>query len=146
MSSPVALVTDSTCNIPPDLASEHRIYVAPLYVLWGDDSYRDGIDITEVELFRRLAVARDLPKTSQVSPQDFVDLFRRAREEEQAEEVVCGVLSSGISGTYASAIQARDTVEFPVHVVDTRQVSWAAPGSLTPKSRRAAVSTRASIT
>jgi DegV family protein with EDD domain len=125
MSSPVAVVTDSTCNIPPDLAAERRIYVAPLYVLWGDQSYRDRIDITDVELFRRLAVAQELPKTSQVSPQDFVELFRHAREAEQAEEVVCGVVSSGISGTYASAIQARDAVDFPVHVVDTQQASWA---------------------
>lgn len=125
MSSPVALVTDSTCNIPPDLAAERHIYVAPLYVLWGEESYRDGIDITEPELFRRLAVARDLPKTSQVSPQDFADLYRRAREAENAEEVVCGVVSSGISGTYASAMQACEMVDFPVHVVDTRQTSWA---------------------
>lgn len=125
MSSPVALVTDSTCNIPPDLAAERHIYVAPLYVLWGEESYRDGIDITEPELFRRLAVARDLPKTSQVSPQDFANLYRRAREAENAEEVVCGVVSSGISGTYASAMQAREMVDFPVHVVDTRQTSWA---------------------
>lgn len=125
MSSPVALVTDSTCNIPPDLAAERHIYVAPLYVLWGEESYRDGIDITEPELFRRLAVARDLPKTSQVSPQDFANLYRRAREAENAEEVVCGVVSSGISGTYASAMQACEMVDFPVHVVDTRQTSWA---------------------
>ncbi len=125
MSSPVALVTDSTCNIPPDLAAERHIYVAPLYVLWGDESYRDGIDITEPELFRRLAVARELPKTSQVSPQDFADLYRRAQAAENAEAVVCGVISSSISGTYASAIQAREMVDFPVHVVDTRQVSWA---------------------
>ncbi|MCL4236893.1 MAG: DegV family protein [Anaerolineae bacterium] len=125
MSSPVALVTDSTCNLPHDLAAQHHIYMAPLYVLWGEESYRDGVDITEAELFSRLAVARELPKTSQVSPQDFADLYRRARETENAEEVVCGVISSSISGTYASAMQAREMVDFPVHVVDTRQTSWA---------------------
>ncbi len=125
MSTPVALVTDSTCNIPLDLAAERHIYVAPLYVLWGDKSYRDGVDITEPQLFRRLAVARELPKTSQVSPQDFADLYRHARTAENAEAVVCGVVSSGISGTYASAIQACEMVDFPVHVVDTQQVSWA---------------------
>lgn len=125
MSSPVALVTDSTCNLPPDLAAQRHIYMAPLYVLWGEKSYRDGVDITEAELFRRLAVARELPKTSQVSPQDFADLYRRAREVENAETVVCGVLSGGISGTYASAMQAREMVDFPVQVVDTRQTSWA---------------------
>jgi len=124
MSSPVALVTDSTCNLSPDLVAQRHIYVAPLYILWGDKSYRDGVDITEPELFRRLAVARELPKTSQVSPQSFADLYRHAREAENAEVVVCGVISSGISGTYASAMQAREMVDFPVYVVDTHQTSW----------------------
>lgn len=124
MAARIALVTDSTCNIPPELAAERHIYVAPLYVVWGDHSYRDGIDLSDVELFQRLATASDIPKTSQVSPQDFATLFVEARAAESADEIVCAVVSSGLSGTYASAIQARDMVDFPVHVIDTRQVSW----------------------
>lgn len=120
-----ALVTDSTCNLYPDLARERHIYTAPLYVLWGEASYRDGVDISDDELFRRLKTSSEIPKTSQVAPQDFVALFERAREAEGADEVVCGVISSDLSGTYASAIQAKETVDFPVHVVDTRQASWA---------------------
>jgi DegV family protein with EDD domain len=126
MTTRVALVTDSTCNLPHDLAAERHIYVAPLYVLWGETSYRDGVDITEPELFRRMLEADDeLPKTSQVSVQDFVDLFEKARQTESADEVVCAVISCDLSGTYVSAMQAKDMVDFPVHVVDTRQTSWA---------------------
>jgi len=119
-----ALVTDSTSNLYPELAAEKRIHVVPLYIIWDEKSYRDGVDLKEPELFRRLARTDHLPKTSQASPQDFVESFLQAREAEQADEVVCAVISSDLSGTYASAMQARETVDFPVHVVDTRQVSW----------------------
>jgi DegV family protein with EDD domain len=119
-----ALVTDSTCNLYPELAAENHIHVVPLYIIWDDRSYRDGIDLKEPELFRRLARTNHLPKTSQASPQDFVEAFQQAREADQADEVVCAVISSDLSGTYASAVQARETVGFPVHVIDTRQVSW----------------------
>lgn len=127
MSARTALVTDSTSNLPHNLAAERHIYLAPLYVLWGEESYKDGVDITDVELLRRLAAAdsnEELPKTSQVSPQDFVDIFQHARTNESADEIVCAVISSVLSGTYASAIQAAEMVDFPVHVVDSLQTSW----------------------
>ncbi len=127
MSARTALVTDSTSNLPSDLAAERQIYVAPLYVLWGEECFKDGIDITDVELLRRLAAAspsEELPKTSQVSPQDFIDIFQQARVDQNADEIVCAVISSVLSGTYASAIQAAEMVDFPVHVVDTLQASW----------------------
>ena len=128
MSARTALVTDSTSNLPHDLAAERRIYIAPLYVLWGEKTYRDGIDISDADLFRKLRELgsdEDLPKTSQVSVQDFVEMFKKAREEENADEVVCAVISSGMSGTYQSAMQAKEQVDFPVHVVDTKYTSWA---------------------
>ncbi len=125
MAGRIALVTDSTCNLTPDLVAARHVHTAPLYVLWGEASYRDGIDITEKELFARMLTANDLPKTSQVSVQDFVDGFQRAREAENADEVVCATISCDLSGTYASALQAKDMVDFPVHLIDTRQTSWA---------------------
>jgi DegV family protein with EDD domain len=121
----VALVTDSTCNLSHELAAERHIYMAPLYILWGEASYKDGIDIKEPELFQRMRETEDLPKTSQVSVQDFADMFEAARNAESADEVVCAVISCDLSGTYASAMQAKDMVDFPVHVIDTRQTSWA---------------------
>jgi DegV family protein with EDD domain len=125
MASRVALVTDSSCNIPPGLTVERQIYVAPLYILWGEDSYRDGIDLKESELFKKMSESTVAPKTSQVSVQDFVTLFEEAQRTEGAEEIVCAVLSSDLSGTYASAVQAVEKVDVPVHVIDTRQTSWA---------------------
>jgi DegV family protein with EDD domain len=125
MAARTAIVTDSTCNLPPDLARERGIHVVPLYVVWGDESLRDGIDIHEQEFYARLRASKDIPKTSQATPQDFVLAFEQARAAANADEVVCTVVSSALSGTYASAILAQDMVDFPVQVVDTRQVSWA---------------------
>ncbi|MEL7674571.1 MAG: DegV family protein [Chloroflexota bacterium] len=125
MAARTAIVTDSTCNLPPDLARERGIHVVPLYVVWGDESLRDGIDIHEQEFYARLRASKDIPKTSQATPQDFVLAFEQARAAANADEVVCAVVSSALSGTYASAILAQDMVDFPVQVIDTRQVSWA---------------------
>ena len=128
MTARTALVTDSTSNLSHDLAEKRHIHIAPLYVLWGDKSYKDGVDISEAELFqklRELGSDDDLPKTSQVSVQDFVDMFKQAREAENADEVVCTVISTGMSGTYSSAMQAREQVDFPVHVIDSLYTSWA---------------------
>lgn len=125
MAARTAIVTDSTCNLPPDLAHARGIHVVPLYVVWGDDSLRDGIDIHEREFYARLRASNEIPKTSQATPQDFVAAFEQARAAANADEVVCVVISSALSGTYASAILAQGMVNFPVHVIDTRQVSWA---------------------
>jgi DegV family protein with EDD domain len=124
MASKVALVTDSTSNLPLDLAASRHIHVVPLYVIWDEVSLKEGVDIQASDLFRRLAASPDIPKTSQASPQDFVDILRRAREMEGADEVVCPVISCDLSGTYASAMQAKELVDFPVHVVDTRLTTW----------------------
>lgn len=126
----VALVTDSTCNLGPELLAKHHIHTVPLYIIWGDDNFKDGVDLLPPEFYERLRASDDIPKTSQASPQDFVDAFLTVREKYEADEIVCPVVSSILSGTYASAMQAKDTVDFPVHVLDTRQVSWALGFSL----------------
>ena len=125
MAARTALVTDSTSNLPADWAAEARVYVAPLYIIWGEDAFKDNVEMSPVEFYHRLKTVQEMPTSSQVSPQDFADIFQHARGVEQADVVVCAVVSSDLSGTYASAIQAKDMVDFPVHIVDTRQVSWA---------------------
>ena len=123
MAARTAIVTDSTCNLPPELAAERGIHVAPLYVLWGDESLRDGVDIQEVEFYQRLRASSDIPKTSQVTPQDFATRFEQVRAEEGTDAVVCPVLSSELSGTYASAILARGMVDFPVFGIPTMKIA-----------------------
>ena len=67
MSKKVAIITDSTANIPKDLVSKHNITVLPLEVIWGDETLKDGIDIQPSEFYTRLESAKVMPSTSQVT-------------------------------------------------------------------------------
>ena len=115
----IAVVTDSTCDIPPDLIQKHRIVVVPLYVLWGKEELLDGQDIDNPTFYARLVTDPIHPKTSQPTPADFV----RAIEETGAREVVVITISRELSGSYDSAHQAAEEVDVPVHVVDSYSLS-----------------------
>lgn len=125
MKSPIAIVTDSTSDIPHELAAERQIYIAPIHIQWGDKSYRDGIDMSREEFYRRLPVDPIHPSTSQPSPQEFADLFQKARDETDAEAVVAITISKDLSGTHNAAQQALKLVDFPVHLIDSRTTSGA---------------------
>jgi len=115
----VAIVTDSTCDIPAELVQKHRLTIVPLYILWGDEQLVDGVDIDQDTFFTRLPDDPHHPSTSQPTPGDFV----RALQKLDAEEILVITLSDALSGTHESACQARDELEVPVHVVDSRSLS-----------------------
>ncbi|MFW6136209.1 MAG: DegV family protein [Chloroflexota bacterium] len=115
----IALVTDSTCDIPPALLHRYHITVVPLYILWGDEELLDGRDIDNATFYARLPQDPAHPQTSQPTPTDFV----RVIEQLDAEQVLIIALSAALSGTCDSALQARDVVDRPVHVVDSRSLS-----------------------
>lgn len=119
----VAIITDSTSDIPPDLAAEHDILVVPLYIHFGTETLRDRIDIDAEGFFRRLTTDPHHPKTSQPKPADFVAAYHNVREQSGAQEIVVLTISSALSGTYESAVAAKAEVDFPVHVIDTRTVT-----------------------
>jgi DegV family protein with EDD domain len=102
----IAFVTDSTSYIPNDLLKEHDITVVPLVLIWGDKTYEDGVDIQPEEFYTRLKTARTMPTTSQVSVVSMRDAFKRLTD--RGSEVLGIFLSSKLSGTVQSAIQARD--------------------------------------
>jgi len=118
-----ALITDSTSDLPTAIADERQIHIAPLYVIWGQDSLRDGVDITSEQFYRRLAIDPVLPTTSQPTPADFVDLFNQIRAGSDIEGILVMTISVDLSGTYTSAMQAREMVDYPVEVVDMRSIS-----------------------
>jgi DegV family protein with EDD domain len=118
----VAVVMDSTANLSPEVLAENDLETIPLNLIWGGESYRDGIDITTDVFYERLENSSELPTTSQPSIGDFHELYEKVSE--TADSIVCVTLSSGISGTYASAIGAADLMEgFPVDVVDSLSAS-----------------------
>jgi len=119
MPRPVALVTDSTAYIPQDLLERHHIRVAPQILIWGDESFQDGVDITPTEFYQRLATAKVLPQSTQPAVMSFVQIFSELVE--SGYDVLAVVISSKLSGTYQAAMQAREAVAAngEVEVVDS---------------------------
>lgn len=116
--SKVKIFADSTSDLPASWIGEYQIGIIPLYVVFGDEAYRDGVDITPEKLYRKVETDGSLPKTTAPSPKDFMDAF--APHIEQGEDIVYISLSSKLSSTYQNALIAA--AEFPegrVHVVDS---------------------------
>ncbi|MCV2232297.1 DegV family protein [Acholeplasma manati] len=118
----VIIMTDSTCDLTKSLIESRGIHVAPLYVNFGDLSYRDGVDLTTEELYAKVDELGFLPKSAAVSPGDFVNEFTPFIE--QGFDIVCITIGSKLSGTYQSALIAKDMVdESRIHVVDSNNLS-----------------------
>lgn len=118
----VKILTDSTADIPADLAQELDITIVPIYILFGIQSYRDGIDIDHDTFYRRL-LGGEQPTTSQPTPQDFIQAYEKIVP---GADGLCSIhISSGLSGTYSSAVQAANTKPWPcpINVIDTRLLS-----------------------
>lgn len=106
----------------PEWAEEHGIHVVPLNVIFGEESLREGIDITTEAFYERLKSAKTLPKTSQPSIGDFLSLYDRLAQE--YEEGIAIHLSSGISGTYQTSVQAAQMANFPLKAIDSRIATY----------------------
>ena len=119
----VKVITDSTADLPGEIAERLGIGVVPLNVHFGEETFLDGVEITSDEFLRRLASSRQMPKTSQPPPESFRKSYEGAAAD-GAEGVVCVAISSKLSGTYNSAsLAARDFEGAPVRVVDSLSAS-----------------------
>lgn len=124
--SKIALVTDSTTYMPPELVKKYNISVAPQVLIWGDQTYKDGVDIESSEFFTRLKTAKVMPTTSQVAVISFQEIFQNLVD--QGHEVLALLVSSRLSGTVQSAMQAKDLMSSArekVNVVDSQSVAMA---------------------
>lgn len=120
----VAIVTDSTAYIPKDLVEQYHITVAPQILVWGNETFRDGIDIQPEEFYNRLRKASTMPTTSQVSIASFQQIFRQLLDE--GCEVLAILISKLLSGTIDSAVQARDLLPgAPIEIVDSKTTAMA---------------------
>jgi len=124
--SKIALVTDSTTYMPPELVKKYDISVAPQVLIWGDQTYKDGIDIESREFFTRLKTAKVMPTTSQVAVVSFQEIFQDLVDKDF--EVLALLVSSKLSGTVQSAMQAKELMDSAgqkVNVVDSQSVAMA---------------------
>jgi DegV family protein with EDD domain len=104
--SKVKIIIDSTVYLPEKYLKELSVDVIPLHVIWGEENFRDGVDITPEEFYQRLPDSKVMPTTSQPSPQEFTELFNKYLTE--GYDILCIHISSKLSGTVDSAIQAKE--------------------------------------
>jgi DAK2 domain fusion protein YloV len=117
----VTFITDTACDLPDTLVYEHGIGLVPTQLIIGEHVYRDRLEMTPAEFFARLRAGEDA-STSQPTPQSFQEAFTDALR--TADRVVGVVLSSALSGTYASAERAaKDVDEERITLVDSRGAS-----------------------
>lgn len=118
----ITIFTDTTCDLDLDYLDSIGVKYLPLTIEIGNSTYKDRIEITSSEFYEKISAKNVYPKTSLVSPQDFEDNFRR--ELEFGNEVICITISSGLSGTYNSAVLAKNNIESDkVHIVDSKSGS-----------------------
>lgn len=107
--SKIALVTDSTAYIPPDLIQKYGLTVTPQVLIWGEETFEDGVDIQPAEFYARLKTDKVMPTTSQVSIANMKATFESLVEKDY--HVLAIFLSAKLSGTIQSAIQAKDMMD-----------------------------------
>lgn len=119
------IATDSTADVPPALAEELQIAIIPCQVFWGEEVYRDGVDLRPREFYEKLARSSELPKTSQPPMNRFVETYNRLLGSEGSEAVISIHVAGNLSGTVNAAWAAAQMLPDPtrVEVVDSGQVS-----------------------
>jgi DegV family protein with EDD domain len=122
MTKKIAIVTDSTSDIPVDIQQKYGVEVIPLNVIFGDKNYKDGVTIKSKEFFEMLPTAAHHPSTSQPSPGEFVDLYEKVLK--GFDSIISIHISSKLSGTCQSAVMASEILSSAdITVVDSRTAS-----------------------
>lgn len=118
----IKILTDSTSDLSPELVARYGIERIPLYVFFGEECFRDGVDFTHEEFWEKLKTSDVFPRTAQPSPADFMEIYRRLLDE--GHEILFIGIGSTLSGTISSALLAQQ--EFPgapIEVVDSLSLS-----------------------
>jgi DegV family protein with EDD domain len=122
--STVTVVTDSTAYIPQELLEKYNIHVVPQVLIWGDETFEDGVDIHPTEFYERLTTAKIMPSTSQVTPKSFIEMWGKLLEEDN--QILSILIPNTLSGTVASAIQACENFPgAPIEIVESNMTAMA---------------------
>lgn len=125
----IKLVTDSTADIPKEVCLSLGIEVVPLKVHFGNDTYRDGISLHAEQFYELLTHSSTLPTTSQPSPIDFLETYKRINAEPDVQ-IISLHISADLSGTFQSAVLAKSMLNEKVDIttIDSRTASYALGG------------------
>lgn len=118
-----AWITDSTAFITEELKNNPDVYVLPLQINFGEESYEDGIDLNTDQLYKRITSEKEVPTTSQPSIGRFVELFEKLKH--KYDKAIAVHISSELSGTVASCQAAANITNFEVGIVDSKSMSYA---------------------
>jgi DegV family protein with EDD domain len=116
----IAIVTDSTADLPLSYYEENDITMVPLTVRFGEESYKDWIDMPPDDFYLRLRNAEELPKTSQPSVQEFLDAYNKYGD---YDHIISIHISSKLSGTGQAASVAAQNSPVPVTVIDSKSAT-----------------------
>jgi DegV family protein with EDD domain len=118
----IAWITDSTASLSDDFIRNNNIYVVPLSIIFGEESYLEGVDITAEDFYPKLAASKVLPKTSQPAIGEFVELYQKLKAE--YKHAIAIHASSALTGTYQSSVAASSMVDYKVEVIDSKIGSY----------------------
>ena len=121
--SKISIITDTDSSLPPELAAQHGIYLVPITIQFGDETYETGVNINDKTLFEKIDAIGKLPTTAAPSPAAFKTAYEEAFAA-GADSIICIVVGSKISRTYESAVSACE--EFPgklITVFDSEYLS-----------------------
>lgn len=119
----VKIVTDSTCDLPKKLIDELGVHIVPLKVLFGEEMYRDGIDLTSKEFYAKMSRHKELPTTAQVNPGEFIEEF--SKHLNNGDDIIGIFISAKLSGTYSSAVMAKESLaKENIYLVDSESASF----------------------
>ena len=116
--SKIAWVTDSTATLSPEFIKKHNIFVVPLFVIFGETAYKENVEISSEAFYKKLASAKELPKTSQPSPGEMLELFNDIKE--KYEHVIAIHATSALTGAYNGAKMAVEETGVHAFVLDSQ--------------------------
>jgi len=121
--SKIALVTDSTASMPKEIVDKYKLIVAPQVLIWGPETFEDGVNITPSEFYTRLKKATVMPTTTQVTVAKFHEIYQALLAQEY--QILTIVISAKLSGTLNSAEQARSMQppDAPIEIVDSNSTA-----------------------
>ncbi|MFC5589273.1 DegV family protein [Sporosarcina soli] len=123
---PLAWIVDSTAYISQELTLHPDFFSVPLNIHFGEKQFVDGVDLTPTQLYQKIKDTDDIPKTSQPSPGDFAELFKKVGE--QYEQAIAIHLSGKLSGTLAASKAGAEIAGFPVTFIDSLSLSYGITG------------------
>ena len=123
--SKIALVTDSTCSMPKELIEKYNINVVPQVLIWGKETFEDGVNITPSEFYTRIKTATVMPSTTQVTVASFLEIYQQLLDQDY--QILSILVSTKLSGTVNSAVQAKSMLppDAPIEIIDSNSTAMA---------------------